>query len=90
MLEKSLPTNFWDSNGFLQKDKVFIDGEKGSQISVVAKYIVTQGWSKHHDYEAQTSDTLYWFILLLCLYYVTDLIKKLELSLLVTFIFNKD
>ena len=44
------------------------------------------------DFEVKTSDTLYFFLIfsLLCLYYVTDLIKKLELHLLVAFIFNKD
>ena len=47
---------------------------------------------RNYDYEVQTSYTLFWFFifLLLCLHYVTDLIKKLELRLLVTFIFNKE
>ena len=30
----------------MQKEKVDIDGEKGAQISIVAKEIVTQGWSE--------------------------------------------
>ena len=29
--------------GLIQKEKVDIDGEKGAQISIVAKEIVTQG-----------------------------------------------
>ena len=52
--------------------------------------IVTQGSSKNYDYEVQTSYKLYLFFvfLLLWLYYVTDLIKKLELRLLVPFYFQ--
>ena len=32
--------------GLIQKEKVDIDGEKDAQISIVAKEIVTQGWSE--------------------------------------------
>ena len=32
--------------GLIQKEKVDIDGEKGAQISDVAKKIVTHGWSE--------------------------------------------
>ena len=47
---------------------------------------------QNYDYEEQTNYTLhlYFIFLLLCLYDVTDLMKKLELRLLVTFTFNKD
>ena len=30
----------------MQKEKVDIDGEKGAQISIVAKKILVQGWSE--------------------------------------------
>ena len=47
---------------------------------------------RNYDHEVQTSYTLYLFFifLLLCLYYDTDLIKRLQLCLLVTLIFNKN
>ena len=47
---------------------------------------------RNYDYEVQTRYILYLFFifLLLYLYYVTDLIKKLELHSLVTLVFNKD
>ena len=81
---------FWSQTCFRDKEKVDIDGENVAQISVVTKKIVTQGSSKNYDYEVQTSYKLYLFFvfLLLWLYYVTDLIKKLELRLLVPFYFQ--
>ena len=33
-------------HGLVQKEKVDINGEKGAQITIIAKKIVTQGWSK--------------------------------------------
>ena len=32
--------------GLIQKERVDIDDEKGAQISIVAKKIITQGWSE--------------------------------------------
>ena len=44
---KTLTTKYnWYPQGLIQKEKVEIDGEKGAQISIVAKEIVTQGWSE--------------------------------------------
>ena len=70
--------------GLIQKEKVSIDGEKGAQISVAAEKIVTQRWSEI----IILNYNLVFLFSLLCLYYVTDLVKKLELSLLVTFSFH--
>ena len=65
----------------MQKEKVDIDSEKGAQISVVAKKIVTQGWSKVMIMKyKQAIHCICFFFSLLCLYYVIDLIKKLELT----------
>ena len=71
--------------GLIQKEKVSIDGEKGAQISVAAKKIVTQRWSEI----IILNYNLVFLFSLLCLYYVTDLVKKLELSLFVTFSFQR-
>lgn len=48
--------------------------------------------TENYDYEMLKSYTLNSFFVfsLLCLYSVTNMIKKLGLHLLVTFIFNKD
>ena len=47
---------------------------------------------RNYDYEVQTSYIYitFNFHFLIIMFYVTDLIKKLELHLVVTFIFNKD
>ena len=77
--------------GLIQKEKVGFDGEKGAQISILPKKIVTQGWSAIMIMKYKAIHSICFFIfLLLCLYYVTDLIKKLESCLLVTFIFDKN
>ena len=41
-------------------------------------------------YKQAIHSVCFFIFLLLCLYYVTDLIKKLESRLLVTFIFDKN
>ena len=48
--------------------------------------------TENYDYEMLKSYTLnsFFVFFLLCLYSVTNMIKKLGLHLLVTFIFNKD
>ena len=74
----------------IQKEKVDIDGKKGAQIAVVAKTIAHQGWSDIMKYQQAIHYISFFIFLLLCFYYTTGLIKKLELPLLVTFIFNKD
>ena len=58
----------------IQKENVDIGDEKGAQISVVAKKIVTR-MIRNYDYKVQASYALYLFFIfsLLCLYYVTDL-----------------
>ena len=78
--------------GLIQKEKVDFDGEKGAQITILAKKIVTQGWSAIMimKYKQAIHSVCFFIFLLLCLYYVTDLIKKLESHLLVTFIFDKN
>ena len=75
--------------GLIQKEKVGIDGEKVAQIGDVTKKINTV-MVQNYDYEVQTSYTLYLFLLSPYYDIMFDLIKKLELCLLVTFIFNKD
>ena len=70
-----------DCQGLIRKEKVDIDGEKSAQISTVAKKIVTQRWLQimvtgpkqagHYNYFVHFS--------LLYSYYVSDMIKKLEL-----------
>ena len=58
--------------------------------------IVAWSMVQNYDYEGQVSYTraykLYLFFIfsLLCFYYVTDIIKKLEICLLVTLTINKD
>ena len=76
------------NQGLIQKEKVDIGGENGAQISVVANKIVTQGGSEIMIVKQAINYTCFYFLVIM-LIYVTDLIKKLELSLLVTFIFNK-
>ena len=74
IIQRSCYHFHYSNTGLIQKERVDIDIEKGAQISVIRNY-----------------DTLYLLFIFsfLCLFYVTDLIKKLELRLLVTFIFNK-
>ena len=85
----------------MQREKVDIDGEKGAQINVVAKKILAQGIQTSYTLYLVfifsffclyyvIDQAIYYIFSLLSLYYVTDFIKRLELRLLVTFIFNKD
>ena len=74
----------------IQKEKVEIDCEKGAQISIVAKKIVTQGWSEIMIVKYKQATHYICFLFSWCYVCVTDLIKKLELHLVVTFTFNKD
>ena len=71
--------------GLMQKEKVDIDNEEGAQISNVAKKTLAQRlWSPNKLFM-----TIIFFFLLLCLCYVTDMIKILELGLLVITILFK-
>ena len=86
----SLPLYY---QGLIQKEKVEIVCEnKGAWINVVAKAIVTRGWSEVMIMKYKKLCIIYicFFIFLLLYFDVTDLIKKVELHLMVTFIFNKD
>ena len=75
--------------GLMQKEKVDIDGEKSAQNSIVAKK-TNINVTPDYDYGAQTSYILKLFcFLLLCSYCVTDMIKKLELCLLLVIILFK-
>ena len=62
----------------IQKKKGDISGEKGAQISVVAKKIVTQWWSKIMimKYKQAIHDICFTWFSWYFLYYITDLIKK--------------
>ena len=64
----------------MQKEKVNIDCEKGTQISIFANKIATQWWPNNIIKESK--QTIH-FIYFLFSYYVADLIKKLELYLMV-------
>ena len=80
------------SYALIQKEKVDIDVEKSAQISIVAKKSVCNTkMTPDYDYGTQTSYTLQLFccFLLLCSYYVTVMIKKQELRLLLVIILFK-
>ena len=68
-----------------------IDGEKSTQISIAAKKTVTQRWLQIMIMEPKKSTQYNCFVVFhfLCSYYVTDMIKKLELCLLVVIILFK-
>ena len=63
----------------MQKEKVDTDGEKSAQISTVAKKTVTQRWLQIMIMEPKQATHYNYFVVfsLLCLCYVTDMIKKL-------------
>ena len=77
--------------GLIQKENVDIDVAKGAQISNVAKKIVTQRWLQIMILELkQTTHYNYYVIFSLsCSCYVADVIKKLELRLLIVIILFK-
>ena len=56
-----------------EKEKVDINGEKSTQINIIAKNLKQ---ATHYNY----------FVVCLCSYYATDLIQELELHLLVVII----
>ena len=75
----------WAHKGLIQKEKVDIDGEKSAQISIVAKKTETQRWLQImiiQTYIIQATHYDHFVVFLLCLYYITDTIHKLELHLL--------
>ena len=73
--------------GLIQKEKVDIVGDKGAKISIVVKKNCSLRITPHYGNEVQMSYTFHilFYIFLLCSYYVTDMIRKLELSLLIVF-----
>ena len=66
----------------MQKEKLHIDCEKDAQISILANKIATQWWLNIIKMSKQTLH-LFLIFLLLCSHYVSDLIKKLELLIMV-------
>ena len=72
----------------IQKEKIDIDGEKSVQIRIVAKKTVTQRWLQIVSKQA-THYNYFVVFALLSLCYVTDMIKKQELCLLVVIILFK-
>ena len=79
------------NQGLIQKEKVDIDGEKIAKISIVAKKTITQRWLQIMIMEPKQATHYNYFdaFSLLCLCYVIDMIKKLELRLLVDIILFK-
>ena len=74
--------------GLIQKEKVCMDCEKGAQISILVNKTATQWWCNIIIKESifhflVIMFTLFFIFLLLCSHYVADLIKKLELHLVV-------
>ena len=72
--------------------KVHIDCKKGAQISILANKIGTQRWPNMilRSLNKLYITFFYFFIfLLLCSHYVADLIKKLELHLMVVSVLLK-
>ena len=85
-LQKTIPCN-----GLIQKEKVDINGEKNAEISTVPKKTVAQRWLQIMIMEL-TQATFYNYLVvfsLLCSYYVTNTISKLELRLTVIIILFK-
>ena len=67
----------------MQKEKVHIDCEKDAQISILANNILTQWWLNIIIKKSKQTLHLFLIFLLLCSHYVSDLIKKLELCIMV-------
>ena len=70
-------------------DNADIDGEKGAQISILArKRFFNEDDPPDYDYGIQASYRLHLFFIfsLLCSYYVADMIKILELRLVVVLV----
>ena len=77
--------------GLKQKEKADIVGEKNAKIGIVAIKTVTQRWLQVMLMEPKQATHCNYFNVfsLLCSYYVIDMIKKLELGLLVVIILFK-
>ena len=84
-LQKQIAVLMVSCQGLMQREKVDIDNEESAQISIVAKKTLAQRlWSPNKLFM-----TISLFFLLLRLCYVTDMIKILELGLLVITILFK-
>ena len=84
-LQKQIAVLMVCCQGLMQREKVDIDNEESAQISIVAKKTLAQRlWSPNKLFM-----TISLFFLLLRLCYVTDMIKILELGLLVITILFK-
>ena len=80
-------TCWWNQHtnqGLLQKEKLDINGEKSAEISILVQKTVTKRWLKIRIHISYTLQLLLFFFSLLCSYCVTEIIKKLELHLLVS------
>ena len=75
--------------GLVQKEKLHIDCEKDAQISISANKIATQWWPNVTVKESNLTIHYIFIFLLLCSHYVADLIKKLELCLIVVWVLLK-
>ena len=67
----------------MQKEKVHIDCEKDAQISILANNILTQWWLNIIIKKSKQTLHLFLIFLLLSSHYDSDLIKKLELCVMV-------
>ena len=72
--------------GLIQKEKVHINCKKGAQISFLNNNIATQWWP---NIIRKESKHLFIIYLLLCSHYVADLVKILELCLMVVSVLLK-
>ena len=77
--------------GLIQKEKVLINCKKGAQVSILANKIATQWWPSIIIKESKKTIhyNLFFIFLLLCSLYVADLIKTLELHLMVVSVLLK-
>ena len=69
-----------------EKEKVDVNGEKSTQINIIAKKTVTQRWLQIIIMNPKQATHYNYFVVCLCSYYATDLIQELELHLLVVII----
>ena len=67
--------------GLIQKEKVHVNGEKGPQINILASKIATQWWL--NIIINKSKQIIHYIHFLFSHYYVADLIKNLELHLMV-------
>ena len=81
--------NIQSKQGLIQKEKVHIDCEEGAQISIFTNKIAIQWWPNIIMKESKQTNITFIIFSLLCSHYVADLIKKLEMLLMVVPVFLK-